>query len=83
MLLDAVSAPQGGCDKATEEGEGLIYHLSISATGTPDSGVGESLILSTAASKQMPSSLRLLLDNEPPQLGALMCIKLAQGIRSS
>lgn len=38
MFLDAVSAPLGGCDKASEEGEGLIYHLSISATGNPDSG---------------------------------------------
>ena len=52
MFLDAVSAPQGGRDKATEEGEGLIHHLSISATGNPDSGVGESLILRTAASSR-------------------------------
>lgn len=66
MCLDAVSAPRGGCDKASEEGEGLIYHLSICATGNPDSGVGESLILTAAASKRMPSLRRLLLDNEPP-----------------
>lgn len=77
MFLDAVSTPQGGCDKSTKEGEGLIYHLSISATGNPDSGVGGSLISSAAASKWMPSSLRLLQDNELTQLAVLVCITLA------
>lgn len=83
MFLDSVSSPQGEYDKATEEGEGLIYHLSVPATGTPDRGVGVSHVLSTAVSNWMPSLLKLLVDNELPHLVALLCITLAQNIKSS
>lgn len=80
MFLNSVSGPQGGCDKASERGEGLIYHLSISATGTPDRGVGGSLIWSIAAAKRMLSLIELLMDNELPNPVALLCITLAQNI---
>jgi hypothetical protein len=43
--------PQGGYHKASEEGEGLMYHLSTSAAGNLDGGLGEGFILSAAASK--------------------------------
>lgn len=78
--MNSVSSPQVGCDKASEGGEALIYHLSTSATGTPDRGVGGSLIWSMAAVKRMLSLIELLLDNELPHLVALLCITLAQNI---
>lgn len=66
MFLNSVSGPRGGCDKASEEDEGLIYHLPTSATGTPGRGVGGSLIRSMAAPKRMLSLIELLLENELP-----------------
>lgn len=80
MFLNSVSGPRGGCDKASEGGEGLIYHLSTSATGTPVRGVGGSLIPSMAAAKRKLSLIELLLDNELPHPVTLLCITLAQNI---
>lgn len=51
MLQDAVSGPQGRCDKATEECMDLMYHLPTSATGNLHVSFRESLILSWVASK--------------------------------
>ena len=78
--MNSMSGPQGGCDKASEGGEGLIYHLFISATGTPDRGLGRSLIWSMAAVKRMLLLIELLVDNELPHPVALLCITLAQNI---
>lgn len=50
-LWDAVLCPPERWDKATEEHEDLMYHLPISAPGTLDVGLVESLILTRRASK--------------------------------